>query len=47
MADPTNADTRPGDVTFTTSYLEDLRNVISGLDADAIATAIDWMRPYA
>ena len=44
MADPTNADTRPGDVTFTTSYLEDLRNVISGLDADAIATAIDWMR---
>lgn len=44
MADSPHTAPPPGDVTFASSYLEDLRSVISGLDPEAIATAIDWMR---
>ena len=41
MADSPHTAPPPGDVTFASSYLEDLRSVISGLDPEAIATAID------
>jgi D-sedoheptulose 7-phosphate isomerase len=44
MTDTAPTTTSPQDVAFTTAYLDDLRRVIEGLDAQSIATAIDWMR---